>query len=97
MGVPGQIKGLHEAWLRYGRVPWADLIKPSIEMCRNGIVVNGMEERAIAAFEEDIRRSPSLKYDQFLLAKGSGGRGRAGGDWEKGDAIYKLENKHNLD
>ena len=54
IGVPGLVKGLHDAWLRYGRLPWADLIRPTIDMCRQGIKVNRMEAHAIDLSVIDI-------------------------------------------
>lgn len=35
-GVPGEVKGFHEAWKKYGKLPWKDLVQPSIEMAKNG-------------------------------------------------------------
>ena len=47
MGVPGMIKGLEKAWQMFGRLPWADLIQPSIDLARNGFPVSGTIEGAI--------------------------------------------------
>ena len=30
---------MYKAWQRFGKLPWADLIVPSIEICREGIPV----------------------------------------------------------
>ena len=40
--VPGTVSGMHTAWLRYGskKVPWADLIAPSIRAAKDGYVVS---------------------------------------------------------
>ena len=42
IAVPGQIKGLWEAKLRYGnpQVSWESLIQPSINLCFEGIPVS---------------------------------------------------------
>ena len=37
--VPGQIKGLHQAWQQYGKLSWPELLKPAIEIARDGFVV----------------------------------------------------------
>jgi len=35
-GVPGEVKGFYEAWKKYGKLDWADLVQPSINMTRTG-------------------------------------------------------------
>ncbi|PFX23881.1 Gamma-glutamyltranspeptidase 1 [Stylophora pistillata] len=36
-GVPGEVKGFYEAWKKYGgKIPWKDLVQPSIDMARDG-------------------------------------------------------------
>ncbi|KAL8577143.1 hypothetical protein ACOMHN_052445 [Nucella lapillus] len=36
VGVPGELKGLWEIHQRYGRVPWATLLQPTIDLCEKG-------------------------------------------------------------
>ncbi|KAF4460322.1 gamma-glutamyltransferase [Fusarium albosuccineum] len=36
VGVPGEIRGLHYLHQRYGSLPWEVLVKPSIQLSRNG-------------------------------------------------------------
>eukprot|EP00731_Ephydatia_muelleri_P000924 Em0001g924a len=49
VGVPGMIKGLEKAWKMFGRLPWADLIQPSIILAKNGFPVTSAIEGAIQA------------------------------------------------
>ncbi|KAJ7375034.1 hypothetical protein OS493_001764 [Desmophyllum pertusum] len=35
-GVPGEVKGFYEAWKKYGKLSWKELVQPSIDMATNG-------------------------------------------------------------
>ncbi|CAM6129364.1 unnamed protein product [Calypogeia fissa] len=39
VGVPGQVKGLYEAWKRYGTLPWDSLVEPAIKLGADGFPV----------------------------------------------------------
>lgn len=39
MGVPGEIAGLHEAWLKHGRLAWTALCQPAIKLAKDGFAV----------------------------------------------------------
>ncbi|XP_064597544.1 glutathione hydrolase 1 proenzyme-like [Liolophura sinensis] len=39
VGVPGQLRGMEMAHNLYGRLPWKDLVIPSVEIARNGFNV----------------------------------------------------------
>ncbi|KAL7425269.1 hypothetical protein Q5752_000957 [Cryptotrichosporon argae] len=41
VAVPGQIRGLAELHRKYGRLPWATLLEPSIRLARDGAAVRG--------------------------------------------------------
>lgn len=62
MAVPAEIQGMYTAWLRYGRLPWSNLFQPTIEMCRNGFLVDYSLAQSIDDMELQIRNTPSLKY-----------------------------------
>ena len=38
-GVPGTVRGMHEAHKRYGSKPWASLLQPAITLARDGFKV----------------------------------------------------------
>ena len=61
VAVPGFVKGLHEAWTRFGRVSWAKLIEPTIQMCEEGYQVNHALEFAIEFFEDLIRADANFR------------------------------------
>ena len=38
--VPGEVRGLDLAHRKYGRKPWAELLRPAIELARNGYAIS---------------------------------------------------------
>ncbi|XP_057765268.1 glutathione hydrolase 3-like isoform X2 [Salvia miltiorrhiza] len=60
MGTPGEIAGLHAAWLSYGRLPWKALFEPAIKLARDGFVVSPCLGEKIAGQEEKIMADPGL-------------------------------------
>ena len=67
--VPGEVKGHYEAWNRFGRLPWRDLIEPTIALCENGFTVERALSNAIKSTEKGIRNNTNLAYvfDALLL------------------------------
>ncbi|CAI8594652.1 unnamed protein product [Vicia faba] len=61
MGVPGELAGLHAAWLKYGRLPWKTLFQPAIELAKNGFVVSPALRNFIASSENKIMSDPGLR------------------------------------
>jgi gamma-glutamyltranspeptidase/glutathione hydrolase len=64
-GVPGSVAGLHEAWKRYGSLPWATLIAPAIRLAQ-GHVIDTARSRDIYYDREMLARFPASKA-QFLV------------------------------
>src|SRR6266850_479905 len=54
-GVPGSVAGLHDAWKRYGSLPWATLLAPAIRLAQGHVL--------------DSARSRDIGYEAALLAK----------------------------
>ncbi|KAL5079845.1 hypothetical protein RYX36_008266 [Vicia faba] len=61
MGVPGELAGLHAAWLKYGRLPWKTLFQPAIELAKNGFVVSPALRNFIASSENKIMSDLGLR------------------------------------
>src|SRR5437773_4374939 len=54
-GVPGSVAGLHEAWKRYGSLPWATLLAPAIRLAQGHLL--------------DSARSRDIGYESAMLAR----------------------------
>ncbi|XP_047321825.1 glutathione hydrolase 3-like [Impatiens glandulifera] len=61
MGVPGELAGLHEAWLTFGRLPWNDLFKPAIKLAKEGFIVEPYLALSIFNSGESILSDPGLR------------------------------------
>lgn len=61
IGIPGEVKGLYEAWKLGGKLPWASLFKPAIQMCIEGFPVGKLLDHDIKAQAEYINRYGELK------------------------------------
>ncbi|WCJ42609.1 Glutathione hydrolase 3 [Euphorbia peplus] len=61
IGVPGEIAGLHEAWLQHGRLAWKNLFQPAIKLAKEGFVVLPYLGMAIAHSAKKIINNPGLQ------------------------------------
>src|SRR6266545_3871756 len=64
-GVPGSVAGLHEAWTRYGSLPWATLLAPAIRLAQ-GHVLDSARSRDIG-YEADMLVKFPASRAQFLV------------------------------
>src|SRR5690606_33650599 len=46
-GVPGTVHGLELAHQKYGRLPWKDLVAPSIQLARDGFSIDAGLARSL--------------------------------------------------
>ncbi|WVZ15271.1 hypothetical protein V8G54_012837 [Vigna mungo] len=60
MGVPGELAGLHAAWLKHGRFPWKTLFQPAIELAKKGFEVSPTLGGFIAKDAKKIFDDPGL-------------------------------------
>lgn len=61
VAIPGEIKGLYEAWKLGGKLPWSALFRPAIQMCREGFPVGTFLASDINNQVKEINRNPELK------------------------------------
>ncbi len=68
-GVPGTVAGLALAHRRYGRLPWARLLRPAIALADDGVVLSRDEAFALDWGRARLARSPA-GASVFLHADG---------------------------
>jgi gamma-glutamyltranspeptidase/glutathione hydrolase len=59
MAVPGVVAGISEAHRRYAKVPWKELLAPSIDLAGEGLSVDWWTTLMITSAAADLRRYPS--------------------------------------
>lgn len=59
IGTPGEMKGYAEAHQRFGKLPWRDLIAPTIQLCEKGFSMS-------KHLEDSVRINPIIKNDAKL-------------------------------
>ncbi|MEM6391937.1 MAG: gamma-glutamyltransferase [Planctomycetota bacterium] len=84
VGVPGTVRGFGVAHERWGKLPWARLIEPSIELARDGFIVNDALARSINEVlnKRIVRRNPE-RFAELIRVYGKPG----GEPWTAGDRL----------
>lgn len=72
VSVPGELAGYWEAHQRFGKLPWADLFKPSIELCEKGYTLtlaqyDGLVYNKISIYNDPTLRHVSVKYKLYRI------------------------------
>ena len=69
VGVPGTVRGLALAHEKYGKLPWADLVRPAAELARNGFVVDDYLAGSINGVMRSAKKRPEL-YGELIRVYG---------------------------
>lgn len=59
VAVPGVVAGMEEAHRRHARMPWQELLGPSIQLAGEGLLVDWWTTLMIASSAADLRRYPA--------------------------------------
>jgi gamma-glutamyltranspeptidase/glutathione hydrolase len=78
-GVPGTVRGLAMAHAKYGKRPWADLVRPSAELAERGFPLS----TALAAA---LNRRIAGSFKPFPTSVAAYGK-PGGGEWAAGDTL----------
>lgn len=79
-GVPGSVAGMAEAYRKYGRLKWAELVQPAIDLARNGFrITKGLARMLNWGRPQFIKQNPGSAY---LLKDG---------EWKEGDLLVQKD------
>lgn len=59
VAVPGVVAGMEEAHRRHAKMPWQDLLAPSIKLAGEGLLVDWWTTLMVASSAADLRRYPA--------------------------------------
>lgn len=86
VAVPGTVAGLRELHRAHGRLPWRLVVKPAVDLARNGFVVG---EEWVASFE--WRKDVLLRFDATRAAFMKKDRGGAQVPYARGDVLRQRD------
>ncbi|HEY9194782.1 MAG TPA: gamma-glutamyltransferase, partial [Mucilaginibacter sp.] len=77
-GVPGSVDGMAEAHRKYGKLKWADLVQPAVNLARNGF---RLTKRAANDLNHNRDKFIKLNPGKTYLLKE--------GEWKEGDVLVQ--------
>jgi len=81
-GVPGSVDGMVEVHKKFGKLPWATLLQPAIDLAEKGHLLTEKEARGLNAAKPTVQRlNPNTPY--FARADGQ--------DWKAGDVFVQTD------
>jgi gamma-glutamyltranspeptidase / glutathione hydrolase len=67
-GIPGTVAGLAAVHRKYGKLPWAQLVRPSIELASNGFVISDILAEQLRNKTELLQKNRAAR--QIFLPQG---------------------------
>lgn len=81
-GVPGSVDGMAQAHAKYGKLTWKQVLQPSIDIAKNGVVLTEREARSLNSIKNDLLAvNPGSSY--FLNPTGNA--------WAAGDLLVQKD------
>ncbi len=85
-GVPGTVAGMYEAHLKYGSLPWKDLVQPAIDLAQKGFPLTKSLAESITNLQDTLKRYNTI-LPEFLIRD----------QWNEGDTIFWKDLGHTLE
>lgn len=81
-GVPGSVDGMATAHSRFGKLSWAEVLQPAVELAEKGVIQTDREARGLNYIKDPVQKvNPGTSY--FLRPDG-----RA---WQAGDTLVQKD------
>jgi gamma-glutamyltranspeptidase/glutathione hydrolase len=77
-GVPGTVRGLEMAHKKFGKLPWKDVVMPSVNLAEKGFTMS-------AGLARGLNREVQGAMKPFAASVAA--YGKAGGEWNGGDRL----------
>ena len=61
IAVPGEVRGMYEAWKKHGKLPWKELVQPTINMTQRGFQVPQRMHQAAHILRYHVESDPGLR------------------------------------
>src|SRR5688572_1302706 len=85
-GVPGTVRGMEMAHKKYGKLPWAEVVKPAADLATNGWILSPALARSLNGQFRAGRQGQPGKMARFPTSVAAYGK-QGGGEWAEGDRI----------
>lgn len=79
-GVPGTVDGMFEAHAKYGRLRWAQLVQPAVDLAENGFRITLQEAKNLNNERGRFMRHNTLTPPFFKMT-----------DWQEGDTLRQRD------
>ncbi|MEQ8304700.1 MAG: gamma-glutamyltransferase [Cyclobacteriaceae bacterium] len=85
-GVPGTVAGLEAAHKKYGKLSWAELVQPAVDLALNGFTLTANEAEGLNRIAENFKKYNTVMPDNLLNE-----------EWKAGDSIWYEDLGHTLE
>ena len=68
VGIPGTVAGIYEAHRKFGKLPFAQLVQPAIDLARKGVIVSPAELERLKKYRHEIvkRNGPESSWNRLF-------------------------------
>ncbi|XP_030378608.1 scoloptoxin SSD14 isoform X2 [Scaptodrosophila lebanonensis] len=61
IGVPGELMGYHRAHDQFGKLPWRELVEPSLEICKTGYYMSRHQAKSVRREWDALKNNTHFK------------------------------------